>query len=351
MGGKIDEVMSKAPLPTFDGERLNAADKVTALLLTMSKPLADTIIKRFDNREIKLIAQSATALPTVPDVAIEALIDELYAALETSGGLAGSTKEAQQLLSGVFSEEQISDILSGLSGPSPERVWAKLDDVKDERIAQFILSEQPQVAAVVLSRLDSSKAAAVLEKLSSEQRTDLSRRLLVMKPISDNAMHLVAERLGQELFGEVVAEGETIDRHAKLAGILNKLERKQIEEILFGIEESDPGDAERVKGYVFTFEDIAGMDPEDRARLMDEVPVERTVMSLRGAAPELVDSVLQALSPRSRRTVTAELATEARVPQKSVGEARRWVAALALSMSERALIKLRPQPPPQVSEQ
>jgi flagellar motor switch protein FliG len=103
--------MSKAPRPTFDGERLSAADKVTALLLTMSKPLADTIIKKLDNREIRLIAQSATALPTVPDAAIEALIDELYAALETSGGLTGSSKGAQQLLSGVLSDEQIADIV------------------------------------------------------------------------------------------------------------------------------------------------------------------------------------------------------------------------------------------------
>jgi flagellar motor switch protein FliG len=351
MGGKIDEVMSKAPLPTFDGERLSAADKVTALLLTMSKPLADTIIKKLDNREIRLIAQSATALPTVPDVAIEALIDELYAALETSGGLTGSSKGAQQLLSGVLSDEQIADVVSELSGPSPERVWAKLDEVKEERIAQFILSEQPQVAAAVLSRLESSKAAAVLEKLDKEQRTDLGRRLLVLEPISGAAIQLVAECLGKELFGEIEAEGETVDRHAKFAAILNKLERKQIEEILVSIGDSDPADAERVKRYVFTFEDIVGMDPEDRARLMDEVPVERTVMALRGAAPELVDSVLQALSPRSRRTVTAELAAEARVPQKAVGEARRWFSGLALSMSERSLIKLRPQPLPQASEQ
>jgi flagellar motor switch protein FliG len=112
----------------------------------------------------------------------------------------------------------------------------------------------------------------------------------------------------------------------------------------------DPADAERVKGYVFTFEDIAGMEAEDRARLMDEVPAERVVMALRDAAPELVELILQALSPRSRRIVEAELATEVRVPPKSIGEARRWIAVLALSMAERALIKLRPEPAPQQPE-
>ena len=342
--------MSKAPLTTFEDDTLSAADKVTALLLTMSKPSADSIIKKFDNREIRLVARSATALPAVPDEAIEALIDELYAALESTGALAGSANGAQQLLSGVLSDDQISEILSELSGSSSDRVWAKLDDVKDERIAEFIVSEQPQVAAVILSRLDVSKAAAVLEKLSGEQRSDLSRRLLVMKPISDTAMQLVGDRLGKELFGETVVEGETVNKHARLASILNKLEREQIEEILTSIEEMDPADAMRVKGHVFTFEDIGGMEAEDRARLMDEVPAERIVMALRGASSELVELILQALSPRSRRIVEAELATDGRVPPKSIGEARRWVAVLALSMADRSLIKLRPDPAPQTPE-
>jgi flagellar motor switch protein FliG len=343
--------MSKAPLPKFDGDELSAADKVTALLLTMSKPSADSIIKKFDNREIRLVAHAATALPPVPEEAIEALIDELYAALEIPDALAGSPNGAQQLLSGVFSDDQISEILSELSGTSSERVWSKLDDVKDERIAEFIGSEQPQVAAVILSRLDVSKAAAVLEKLSGEQRADLSRRLLVLKPIGDAAMQLVGERLGQELFGESVVDvGETVNQHARLASILNKLEREQIEEILVSIEEMDPAHAARVKGYVFTFEDIAGMEAEDRARLMDEVPAERVVMALREAAPELVELILQVLSPRSRRIVEAELATDVRVPPKSIGEARRWIAVLALSMADRALIKLRPEPAPQQPE-
>jgi flagellar motor switch protein FliG len=339
-------MMSKPRAPTSEDEKLSAADKVTALLLTMSKPSADSIIKRFDNREIRLVAQAATALPQVSDETIERLIDELYTALENAGALAGSSNGAQQLLSGVVSDEQIAEILAELSGNASERVWAKLDQVKDERIAEFITSEQPQVATVVLSRLDPGKAAAVLEKLSSEQRADLSRRLLLLKPVSDAAMKLIAERLREELFGEIVEEMGGVDKHAHLASILNKLERDQITEIIATIEETDPADAERVKSFVFTFEDIAGMDPEDRARLMDEVPADRIVLALRDADPQLTYLILEALSPRSRRIVEAELAAESRVPKKAISEARRWIAVLALSMADRSLIKLRPDSQP-----
>lgn len=142
------------------------------------------------------------------------------------------------------------------------------------------------------------------------------------------------------LFAEIGTETDD-NKPAKLAAILNKLERDQIEEILDSISETDPAEAERVKAFVFTFEDIGGMAAEDRARLMDEVPAERVVMALREADPTLVDMILQTLSPRSRRIVEAELAADARVAPQAIREARRWIAVLALSLAERGLIKLR----------
>lgn len=338
--------MSKSlPAKRDDSAPLSAVDKVTALLLTMSKPSADVIIKKFDNQEIRLVGHSVSALPPVPEEVIEQIIDELYAALDTPDTLVGSASGVQQLFSGVVSEDQISDIVAEISGTTAERVWVRLSDVKDERIAEFLAGEQPQVATVVLSRLDASKAASVMEKLSGGQRADLSRRLLTLRPTTDAAMQLIAERLREVLFAEIEPASEE-NKHAKLAAILNKLDRDQIEEILTSIGEDDPAEAERVKTYVFTFDDIAGMDVEDRARLMDEVPAERVVLALRDADPVLIDLILQTLSPRSRRIVEAELATEARVAPQAISEARRWIAVLALSLAERSLIKLRPEAAP-----
>ena len=66
-GEMTGRMISKPRAPALEDERLNSADKVTALLLTMSKPSADSIIKKFDNREIRLVAQAATALPQISD--------------------------------------------------------------------------------------------------------------------------------------------------------------------------------------------------------------------------------------------------------------------------------------------
>lgn len=333
-----DDNESSAPMrvPALEGPQ-----KVTALLLSMGKPLADRIIRNFDDMEIRILARTASTLPTVPSEAIEALICELEKGLEASNVLVGSSSEAQQLLTGVMSDEQLSEIMSELDGTAHDRVWGKLLGVADDKLAAFISGEQPQVAAFILSKLPVPKASAVMEKVGLELGADLSRRLLSLKPIRDEAARMVAERIGQELLGEAVSEGE-VNRHAHLGAILNQLGRNQVTEILTAIEEVQPDDARKVKEHVFGFEDLVTMSDPDRVRLLEEVPAERLVLALQECDVTLRECVLAALSPRSRRLVEAELANPAKVTPKSIMEARREIAALALSMAERQMIVLRP---------
>lgn len=327
--------------PAVGEDALQGVDKVTALLLTMGKPLADRIIKQFDNNEIRLVARCALQLPTISPRMIAKLIDELNAKLQSTDNLTGSKDGAQSLMSGVVTEEQLSEIMSELAGTDSERIWSKLGSAADDKIAEFIANERPQVAAVVLSKLEVGKASSVMEKLSSAQRSDLSRRLLTMKPISDGAMRLISERLSQEFLGQATVNKET-SKHARLGAILNRLERTQIAEVLHGIEMLDTEEARRVKEHIFCFEDIDGMTLEDRSRLFDEVPSERAVLALKGAEPDLRNLVLQSISPRSRRIIEAELAANVKAGKKSIIEAQQAIAGLALSMAEKSLICLRP---------
>jgi flagellar motor switch protein FliG len=318
---------------------LQGVDKVTALLLVMGKPLADRIIKQFEDRDIRALARSATELPAIGLDTIDKLIDELGRQLQSSGAVIGSSQEAQDLLAGVVSDEEVSEIMGELSGHRPKRIWARLAGVAEEKLEGFVAAEQPQVAAFVLSNLDVDKASAVMAKLERELRADLSGRLLSLKPIGDGAARLVADRLAQELLGETEVVGGA-DNHAHLGAILNRLEREQVSDILARLDASHPEDARKVKQHVFNFEDVAALSSEDCARLFDEVPAERTVLALHDCDPSLQATVLAALSPRSRRLVEAELSSNRKLPRKSIVDARRAIAGLALSMAEKSIIRL-----------
>jgi flagellar motor switch protein FliG len=336
----------KASAPT---DELQGVDRVVALLLAMDKPSAHRIIKQFEDREIRALARSAAVLPVVELDKVEKLIDELYREMDTAQVIVGSSQEVQGLLSGVIDDEDVNEIVGEINGEAPKKIWRKLVDVPDERLAKFLVGEQPQVAAFVLSKLPVEKVSAVMEKFDADLRADLSSRLLSLKPISDAAARLVADRLAQDLLGEVKADSAP-DHHARLGAILNRLDRQQAAEILGRLETSHPHDVPKVRRYIFGFEDIIGLTPEDRALLLDQVPAEQLVLALRGAGDAVRAAAVSALSPRSQRLVEAELANNIKVPPKSVLEARRAISDLALTMAEKATIRLSAEEEPSAGD-
>jgi flagellar motor switch protein FliG len=336
----------KASAPT---DELQGVDRVVALLLAMDKPSAHRIIKQFEDREIRALARSAAVLPVVELDKVEKLIDELYREMDTAQVIVGSSQEVQGLLSGVIDDEDVNEIVGEINGEAPKKIWRKLVDVPDERLARFLVGEQPQVAAFVLSKLPVEKVSAVMEKFDADLRADLSSRLLSLKPISDAAARLVADRLAQDLLGEVKADSAP-DHHARLGAILNRLDRQQAAEILGRLETSHPHDVPKVRRYIFGFEDIIGLTPEDRALLLDQVPAEQLVLALRGAGDAVRAAAVSALSPRSQRLVEAELANNIKVPPKSVLEARRAISDLALTMAEKATIRLSAEEEPSAGD-
>jgi len=210
---------------------LSGAQKVTVLLIAMGKPLSDQIIKQFEDREIRTLARSATELPSIGLDIIDKLVSELAGEVDVPATIEGSPKGARALLDGVFPVDELGEIMGEVVGGPPTLIWKKLGGIAEEKLAAFISTEQPQVAAYVISKLDPEKASTIIAKLEPELRADLSVRLVSLKPISDSAARLLGERLGSELFGPEGNQGEQ-DNHAMLASILNRLDRSKSEAIL-----------------------------------------------------------------------------------------------------------------------
>lgn len=312
---------------------------MTALLMTMSKPIADRIIGQFEDGDIRVLARSAIELPPIDLATMDRLVADLADRLHASGAVEGSASGARSLLEGVISEDEVGEIMGEASGLPPTLIWRRLDRVADEKLTAFIESEQPQVAAYVLSRLGPDKASCVLDKLDAGLRAELSMRLVTLKPVGDVAAKLLAQRLGSDLLAAAEATG-CANNHALLGAILNKLDRAKSMDILSRLSADRPDDARKVRKYVFGFEDVVDLSPADRARLFEEVPTERVVLALRRCNPELAARVLDALPPRARRLVDSELANDVKVADRSVDEARRSIADLALALAERSVIVL-----------
>jgi flagellar motor switch protein FliG len=127
-----------------------------------------------------------------------------------------------------------------------------------------------------------------------------------------------------------------------IADILNRLDKPQTEAVLKSLAEVRPDDAKALKGLLFTFEDLVTLPQATRTTILDQVPIDRLVVALRGTEAPFQAAILSALTSRSRRMVEAELQQGAGTPAKEIAEARRTIVDTVLKMAAKGSIELRP---------
>ena len=319
---------------------LEGAEKVAALLLALERETAQRVLKHFDQHELRRIARLAAGLGAVSPTMLEGIYNELIE--EISNGeidLVGDATQAENLLAGVMPEDAVADIMSDLRGSSNEYFWRRIVSLPEKTLADYIKAEHPQTIAVVVGRLDPGFAARVLSHVPGSLRSQVMRRMLRSRPVSDPVLRAIETALQEVLFA-VSSAPTSSEVNARVAGIINQLERDQIEEILQGITESEPLIAAQLKSLLFSFEDIVRLSQRARSILFDQLPTERVILALRGADAAVRDAVLPCLSNRTRRMVEAELASNANPPKREIVAAQRQIAEAVLRLADQGVIEI-----------
>lgn len=327
------------PFTAFD---LDGSKKVAALLLAMGKPLASRVLKHFDADDIRAVIKTTSALGSVPRSILDQLVEEFAQSFAIGSDVQGSIGEAEQLLEGVVPAEQFEEIMSDVRGLSTQAIWMRLTELPENSVAQYLSKEHPQVAALVLSKTTPACAAAIIAQLPPTLRNEVMRRMLSIAHVMETPLQTLEETLREDLLAKV-SRGKGPNIHARIADIINKLERQHMDEVLESLHQHRPKEAKIVRGLLFTFDDILKLSDVARTKLFDQVPPERTILALRGADPHLTSLILACVSSRSRRMIEQELASPGQIVAKEVVKARRAIADLALDMGERGLIEINSQ--------
>ncbi len=332
--------MSTEPVPApGPSQGLDGPAKVAALLLAMGKPLASRLLKHFDQDELREITRSVAELGVVPMPIIEETIEEFAGNFVKGAGLMISPNDAEHLLSGLLSPEEISDIMSDVTGNSNQSIWQRLSSVSEVIFAGYLLKEHPQTGAAILSKVTPVCAAKVMGHLPRELRNEVMRRMVGIALVAEPAMRIIESTLQEDLLVNVARNNRNA-HNGRMADIINKMEREQMEDVLSSLAEARPKVAELLRGLLFTFDDIIKLPAKSRLVLFDQIPTERVVLALKGTDAGFRNSILSTLSARARRMVETELANGSPAPHREVVKARRMIADLALEMAERGEIEL-----------
>ncbi|WP_072370972.1 FliG C-terminal domain-containing protein [Hyphomicrobium sp. NDB2Meth4] len=317
---------------------LSGPEKVGVLLLALGKTKAAQLLRRLDPEELRLLTRSSARLRPVSSDEVEDLIEEFAQSFTGGMGFSGSADEVKNLLADVMSADEIAQYMRDQPNDT-QSVWEKLVPLRDNVLQSLIMKEHPQTIAVILSRIDSNVGARLLRSLEPEFRHSLLRRMLGLSGVSDSAMTAIENGLRDDLMATIVSSPNPETRRT-IAGILNKLDGSQANEILKSIAATRPEDANELKSMLFSFADIANLKPRARGLILEKVPTEQVVLALNGSAPDLQEAVLSTLTSRVRRMVEAELEAAPPARQRDIDEARRGIVAVVLGLMARGEITL-----------
>lgn len=175
--------------------------------------------------------------------------------------------------------------------------------------------------------------------LPRDIRDSVAKRMLKLQDVAERPSAILQECMQHDLLANSDAGAEEAGR-SRVAALINKLDREQSEGILESLAASRPEDAKKLRGMIFSFEDIAKLTQAHRLLMFDKVATEQVIAALRGTTPEFKELVLSSVGARARRMIEAELAGDNGQVTKEVLEARRSIADLALSLAQKGDIAL-----------
>ncbi len=320
-----------------DFRTLSGAEKASILMLSLGEEHSARLFALMDDEEIKEISTTMANLGTVASSIVERLFVDFVDQISATGSLVGTHESTERLLAKVLGGERVSAIMEEIRGPAGRTMWDKLGNVNESVLANYLKNEYPQTVAVVLSKIKSEHAGRVLTQLPESFAMEVIMRMLRMESVQKEVLDDVERTLRNEFFTSL-ARTNRRDAHELIAEIFNSLDRSTESRFIAALEERNRDSAERIKGIMFTFEDLSKLDSGAIQTLMRGADKEKMPIALKGASETLRDLFLSNMSERAAKLLREEIAAMGPVRLKDVEEAQSNLVSVAKDLAARGEI-------------
>ena len=323
------------PLPTDDYRNLTGLQKAAIFILAVGEEHSTVLLEKMDDEEIRDLSKAMSSLGSVSAGVVERLFIEFSESLGGAGGggLVGTLPNTERLLMAALPEDRVQSIMEAMKGPAGRTMWDKLANVNEEILANFLKNEYPQTVAVVLSKLDPDHASKVIAELPEDFSMEVIMRMLRMESVQKEILDHVEKTLRSEFMSNL---GQTAqrDNHEMMAEIFNNLDRATETRFISSLEEHSREAAERIKALMFTFDDMARVDPSGIQVLLRQVDNSELGLALKGANEEIKALFFDNMSERAGKMILEDMDAMGAVRMKDVEDAQAKIVTAAKALSD-----------------
>ncbi|HEY4273991.1 MAG TPA: flagellar motor switch protein FliG [Rhizomicrobium sp.] len=327
------------PAVRDDIRSLSGAERAAIIMLSLGEDHSAKLWSMMDEEEVKEISQVMSNLGSISSGVTEKLLIDFVSQMSGTGSLMGSYESTERLITRFLPGEKVAQIMEEIRGPAGRTMWDKLANVNESVLANYLKNEYPQTVSVVLSKIKPEHAARVLGALPEEFALEVVQRMLRMESVQKDILDKVEQTLRVEFMSNLARTAKR-DAHEQMAEIFNNFDRQTESRFITALEERSRDSAERIKALMFTFEDLAKLDPGSIQTLLRNVEKDKLGLALKGATDGLRDVFFTNMSERAGKILREDMEAMGPVRLKDVDEAQMRMVNVAKDLANKGEIMI-----------
>ena len=323
-------------MPKEDPEEdeLPAKHKVAILMIALGQEATAEVMKYLNDIEIETIAESIAGLDVVTTEQEDDVLEEFEQLLIAGKYVSqGGLEFARGALEKALGPRKAQGLLDRVTSTTSSGFYM-LRNIDPNQIIPFLAKEHPQTIAIILSQLESTQAAGVLNGLSEEMQADVSYRIATMDNISPQVLRELEDSLARDLQAILQGQITEIGGPKAVAEILNRTGRSTEKAVLERLDAQDPELAEEVRNQMFVFDDIAKLTDREIQMILREVDSKDLAVALKGGSDEMKDRIFGNMSERVGTMIKEEMEFSGPVRMSDVEEVQLRVVQVVRQLEE-----------------
>ncbi len=316
---------------------LTGPEKAVLMLLSLDENIAAPIVAELEDGDLRKLREVAAMMRAVPASSIDDVHREFVEKANQAIAVPrGGVTYLRRLAARSFGEARSE----GIFVDAPKSAISQLATADVAALAAALEQEHPQLIAAVLSQLDATRAARILETLPPQLQMDTLARLGSITEVPAGLLEEVAKAIAADLPAAEAEASMSVDGVARAAALVRKLPKEQQAELLSGLTDTMPEVAGEIRRAMFTFEDLKVLDARQLRMLLKEVQSDKLVLALKTAGEEVKAKIFGSMSSRAAELLKDDLSALGGVRLVDVEAAQREIIETAMRLESEGTISL-----------
>ena len=315
---------------------LTGAQKAAAVVVSLGADKASLIYQYIDASDLETLTLEVARLGMLDAQQTEDVLSEFYQSCMTQKAVTeGGLEYARTVLEKAFGVATATSLLEKVTKSLKNREFAFLDKADVKSLYSALQNERPQTVALVLSYVDPSKAAGVIEQLPPERQVRVVESIATMESASPAAVKIIEAEMEKKFSSMLTTSNVKVGGIDYVAGIMNNLDRSSEKAIFDRLGVNNAELADEIRKRMFVFEDIVTMDDRSVQRFVRDCDPRDLVLALKSANGDVSNKLFMNMSARMAESIRDDLEITTNVRMKDVEDAQQRIVGIIRDLEEK----------------